>query len=93
MRMMDAAIIWVVLTIAAAFMAYIGGLVLDGVYHFFELGLYFNSLPNDWQTTGGILSMINLYYLACIMLFVAGGVNFLLAIFENESTAQVNYFG
>ena len=81
---MEGAIIMIVLNLLAAVLAFFGGIILDNFYQFFRLGGYYEALPIAWQGTGTLMSMINLYYFACIVIAGVGWLIFALSIYKNE---------
>ena len=94
MRIMDGAIIMIVCVVCAAVLALMGGLVLDNVYFLIEDTGLWNNIPTNWQTTGSLFSVINLYYFGCIAVAGAGILIFVLAVYEQEANdTRMQYYG
>ena len=93
MKIMDGAIIMIICVFVAAILALMGGIVLDNVYLMIEDAGLWNNIPTNWQTTGQLFSVINLYYFGCLVVGGAGVLVFVLSILEHQSSDQVQYYG
>jgi hypothetical protein len=81
-------IIMITFSFVGLILAIFGGFILDHVFATMDAGGFLDVPPN-WQSMGGLWTVMNLYYL-CTMLFpVTGIILFFRAI--QRKTGQDNY--
>ena len=89
--MQEGAIIMVICEFTAAILALFGGIVLDNFYKFFGDAGIFNDIPIQWQSQSQVLSAINLYYLACVVLAIGGILIFVQTVYQREGVDTTRY--
>jgi len=91
--MQEGAIIMIVLIVLAAVLALLGGMVMDNIYRTFETTGLFASIPNAWDSSSQLLSIINLYYCTCIIIALLGVGIFIQSIYQKDGIdTQMNYY-
>lgn len=91
---MEGAIIMITLNLVAAILAFFGGIIIDNFYKMMQDGGFFDAIPIAWDSSGSLLSIINLYYLTCILIAGTGWLVFALSIYRREGVdAQATYYG
>jgi len=70
-------------------LAFIGGFVIDSVYQYLFDGGWFADIDSDWDSSGLLNTMINLYYLFCALVGLTGVAAFVLSLFNREAVDTI----
>ena len=81
-------IIMITFSFVGLILAIFGGFILDHVFATMDAGGFLDVPPN-WQSMGGTFSIINIFYLVCMLFPVVGIILFFRAI--QRRTGQDNY--